>query len=235
MYTVPSWLHTLAIVSLGVSLVCALIIAVDLFRGHRQNMWIMNVVWPVTALWSGPFGLWGYFSVGRLATKKNARQATLHGDKPPSTRKPFWQSVAVGVTHCGSGCTLGDIVAEWFVVAVPITLFGQHIFGTWALDFVLAFLLGIAFQYFTIQPMRDLSVGKGIVAALKADTLSLTAWQVGMYGWMALVLFVFFSENALPKSGPTFWFMMQVAMIFGFMTSYPVNWWLLRKGLKETM
>jgi nitrogen regulatory protein PII len=29
--------------------------------------------------------------------------------------------------------------------------------------------------------------------------------------------------------------MMQIAMIFGFLTSYPVNWWLLRKGWKETM
>lgn len=150
-------------------------------------------------------------------------------------RKPFWQSVAVGVTHCGAGCTLGDLIAEWLVVVVPVTLFGRHIFGTWVLDFVLAFLLGIAFQYFTIQPMRHLSVGKGIIAALKADSLSLTAWQVGMYGWMALTLFVFFSEDALPKTGPTFWFMMQIAMIFGFLTSYPVNWWLLRKGLKETM
>jgi hypothetical protein len=32
-----------------------------------------------------------------------------------------------------------------------------------------------------------------------------------------------------------FWSTMQVAMIFGFLTSYPVNWWLLRAGLKEKM
>jgi Domain of unknown function (DUF4396) len=29
--------------------------------------------------------------------------------------------------------------------------------------------------------------------------------------------------------------MMQIAMIFGFCTSYPVNWWLLRRGIKEPM
>ena len=34
---------------------------------------------------------------------------------------------------------------------------------------------------------------------------------------------------------PEFWSTMQVAMIFGFLTSYPVNWWLLRSGLKEKM
>lgn len=96
-----------------------------------------------------------------------------------------------------------------------------------------AFLFGIAFQYFTIKPMKNLSVGKGLVAALKADALSLTAWQVGMYGWMAIVIFVLFGE--IPKTNPAFWFMMQIAMVAGFLTSYPANWWLLKKRIKERM
>jgi hypothetical protein len=29
--------------------------------------------------------------------------------------------------------------------------------------------------------------------------------------------------------------MMQIAMLAGFLTSYPVNWWLLRAGIKEKM
>jgi hypothetical protein len=32
-----------------------------------------------------------------------------------------------------------------------------------------------------------------------------------------------------------FWFMMQIVMLAGFLTSYPVNWWLLRAGIKEEM
>jgi hypothetical protein len=36
-------------------------------------------------------------------------------------------------------------------------------------------------------------------------------------------------------SSPEFWFAMQLAMLAGFATSYPVNWWLVRKGLKEKM
>ncbi len=107
-------------------------------------------------------------------------------------------------------------------------------FGSWALDYVLAFLFGIAFQYFTITPMKKLSRAQGLVAALKADTLSLTAWQVGMYGWMAVAMFAIFGHE-LEKTGPVFWFMMQVAMLAGFLTSYPVNRWLIRKGIKEAM
>jgi Domain of unknown function (DUF4396) len=29
--------------------------------------------------------------------------------------------------------------------------------------------------------------------------------------------------------------MMKIAMFFGFLTSYPVNWWLIHSGLKEKM
>jgi len=32
-------------------------------------------------------------------------------------------------------------------------------------------------------------------------------------------------------AAPVFWFMMQLAMIAGFVTSYPVNWWLIRKQI----
>ncbi len=32
-----------------------------------------------------------------------------------------------------------------------------------------------------------------------------------------------------------FWFMMQLAMVAGFATAYPVNWLLIRRGLKEKM
>ena len=32
-----------------------------------------------------------------------------------------------------------------------------------------------------------------------------------------------------------FWFMMQLAMLCELATANPVNWWLIRKGLKEKM
>ena len=53
---VPGWLHILAIMSLAIAGLCALIITADEFR-RPQNMWIMNVVWPIIALYFGPAGL----------------------------------------------------------------------------------------------------------------------------------------------------------------------------------
>jgi hypothetical protein len=51
---------------------------------------------------------------------------------------------------------------------------------------------------------------------------------------MAIVIFVLVGHE-LPKSGPVFWFVMQIAMLCGFAASFPVNWWLLRSGIKEKM
>jgi hypothetical protein len=36
-------------------------------------------------------------------------------------------------------------------------------------------------------------------------------------------------------NSPEFWFAMQLSMLAGFCTSYPVNWLLIRAGLKEKM
>ena len=129
------WLDALACASLAVAGICALLIVVNAATGRRQRMWIMNLVWPLTALYAGPLALWAYWRVGR---------------KP--AEKPFWQQAALGATHCGSGCTLGDIVAEWFTFFVPVALFGMSIFAAWAIDYVLAFAFGIAFQYFHDRP-----------------------------------------------------------------------------------
>jgi Domain of unknown function (DUF4396) len=173
----PQWLYNLAIISLITAGICSLIIALDIFTKHPHILWIMQVVWPVTALWSGPFGLYAYYKVGRLSTKQRVQRAKERGEDPPNKKKPFWQSVGVGASHCGSGCTLGDIVAEWFVFFVPIVIFGSHIFGTWVLDYIVAFIFGIAFQYFTIKPMRGVSMGEGLKLPLILHSAKLNNYQ----------------------------------------------------------
>ena len=38
-----------------------------------------------------------------------------------------------------------------------------------------------------------------------------------------------------PIDSSSHWFLMQIGMILGFVTSWPVNRWLLRHGIKEPM
>lgn len=290
MGTIPGWLHMLSIAWLALGFACAAYLALDVLR-RPQPMWIMNIVWPVTALFGTVLVVWQYLAYGRAShhdgamkmpesarqshTEKMAERAATPAMVPgmsgmsgamdmsggPETMAmaghhgamkmggkatPFAAKVANGTLHCGSGCTLGDILAEWLVFLVPAiavwfgygTVFGEKIFAVWVVDFIFAFGFGVVFQYFTIAPMRGLAFGPGIRAAVKADTFSLIAWQVGMYGFMGFAYFYVFGNLLgvrLTTNTPEFWFMMQIAMMCGFVTAYPVNWWLIRAGIKEAM
>jgi Domain of unknown function (DUF4396) len=52
---------------------------------------------------------------------------------------------------------------------------------------------------------------------------------------MAVMQLVLFTSPHLPPSTATYWFLMQVGMCLGFLTTYPVNVWLIRRGIKEAM
>lgn len=235
MLTIIAW------ISLAIAFACALVISIDELR-HPQKMWIMNVVWPVTALYFSVFALWAYFRAGRNMTKeamqampKREMEERQEHQKQQARRSPTLQQTALADSHCGAGCVLADIVTEFTVFGLGATLLGTELYASYAWDFIAAWSLGIVFQYFTIKPMRNLSVGQGIRAAIKADTLSISAFQVGMYAWMALVFFKLFSGPHLHPNEPAYWLMMQVAMICGFLTSLPVNRFLVKIGWKEAM
>lgn len=150
--------------------------------------------------------------------------------------RPKWQSVVLSTLHCGAGCTLADLVGEWFLYFVPIAIGGSLIAGSWVVDYLLALVFGIGFQYAAIRAMEPRTPRTQIVRrAAKADILSLTAWQAGMYGWMAVVIFALHDGATMPRTSFAFWFMMQIAMACGFLVALPVNVWLIRRGIKKGM
>ncbi len=145
---IPAWLHDLSVAYLLLGALCTIVIAVDVVR-HPQHMWIMNVVWPVTALFGTVWIIWQYFAYGRLATP-----AKMHMAMQRKQETPFPIMVANGALHCGSGCTLGDILAEWLVFAVPAvavafgyqSIFNDKIFAVWIVDYIFAYAFGIFFS-----------------------------------------------------------------------------------------
>ncbi|MGH9076105.1 MAG: DUF4396 domain-containing protein [Acidimicrobiales bacterium] len=226
----PAWLTALSWTAIGVGVAGGAWIAADLWlRGHRQQMAVMEAVWPITALYLGPAAVWGYRRFGR---PHSPRWRADHGGDPPGP--PGWASMAMGVSHCGAGCTLGDLCAEWAVFALGSTIAGLALLPEYIGDYTLALTFGIAFQYFAIAPMRGLRWRQGLVEAAKADFLSLTSFEVGLFGWMALTQFVFFPGHLRPDHA-AYWFLMQLGMIVGFFTAWPVNVWLVSKGIKEAM
>jgi hypothetical protein len=224
---------SVAWVSIGVAMACALVIAVDEVR-HPQAMRVMNVVWPLTALYFSVFAVWAYFVLGRRRTR--AAMASMGDRKGGGNTKPTLAEVAVGTSHCGAGCMVADVGCEFWIAMAGVTVLGSALWASFAIDFLAAWAVGIGFQYAAIKPMRaGLSVGGAVWAAVKADTLSIMAFQVGMYGWMALVYFKFFPGPHLTALDPRYWLMMQVGMMCGFATSLPMNRVLIGLGWKEAM
>jgi hypothetical protein len=219
--SIPGWLHLLAIVSLAAGFGSAAVIGFDLLR-RPQPMAIMNVVWPITALYFGPIAVWWYWTLARRSGEEHHRKL------------PFWKTIIVEATHCGAGCALGDVLAEFLIYTAAISIAGSALLTDYVGDFVLAYAFGIVFQYFAIAPMRKLSLWPGLWAAIQADTLSLTAFELGLFAWMAVMTLLPFRQ-ALNPFEPAYWLLMQIGMIIGFVTSYPANWLLVRKGIKVAM
>ena len=272
----PVWLTVVAWVYLAVCFCCAGIIAYDIaFNHRRQPMGVMNFVFPITALYFGPFAVALYWRWGRAAARTTrasmpmsgpavSRAAVtpsgggmeMHGGPsaydqmagadgprgapepaPPGERaRPWWVSMAIEVSHCGSGCALGDVISEFAIFALGLTIAGLTLGAEYVGDYIFALAFGIVFQYFAIAPMRGLGLKDGLLAAAKADTISLTAFEIGLFGWMAVMAFVLFpAPHNLTPSSAAFWLLMQIGMIIGYFTSWPANVWLVKRGIKVPM
>lgn len=219
----PTWLTACGWAYLSICWGCAAFVACDIFvAGHRQPMGVMNAVFPITALYFGPLALAFYWRWGRAVARERGR--------------PRWVMMATEVSHCGSGCVLGDVISEFAVFGLALTIAGSGLAAEYAGDYVLALAFGIVFQYFAIAPMRGLGLRDGLIAAAKADFISLTFFEVGLFGWMAVMTFVLFpAPHSLMPDSAAFWFLMQIGMMIGFATSWPANVWLVNRGIKIPM
>jgi hypothetical protein len=155
---------------------------------------------------------------------------------PGERDRPWWVTMAIEVSHCGAGCTLGDVISEFAVFGLGLTIAGTALLAEYVGDYVLALAFGIIFQYFAIAPMRGLGLKDGLIAATRADFISLTAFEIGLFGWMAVMAFVLFpAPHHLMPSSAAFWLLMQAGMIIGYCTSWPANVWLVKRGIKVPM
>jgi hypothetical protein len=226
-------LRSVAWVSIGIGVLTSLFIIGDIVGGRKQHMAVMNFVWPLTVLYGGLLALAAYLMFGRAT--KGMSMGEHHPMSKETSKRPMWQSALLGATHCGAGCMLGDVLTDGGLFLLGASaLLGSALLTSYVFDFVVAYFLGIIFQYFAIVPMQHLTPAQGIWAAIKADTFSLIAFQVGMYAWMAIYQKVIFHPH-LEANSPVFWFMMQIGMLAGLATALPMNWLLVSKGIKERM
>jgi hypothetical protein len=74
---------------------------------------------------------------------------------------------------------------------MPLTVLYQeeYIADTWATiayaDYAFGISFGIVFQYFSIAPVSGDYGPRSLINAANADILSLTCFEIGLFGWMA--------------------------------------------------
>lgn len=222
-----TWLVIVSWCSLALGFGCAGWIVFDIYgRGRRQHLKVMEAVWPLTALYLGLLAVWAYrrFGMADMARHHERRR-----------ERPGWTGIALSVTHCGAGCVLGDVLSEFVVFSLGLTIADRALFAEYVGDYVAAIAFGILFQYLVISRMRRLSLRTGLAAAAKSDVIALSAFEIGLFGWMALMRYVFFTSPGLPPDSPVYWMFMQFGMIFGFATAWPANVWLIHRGIKDAM
>ena len=104
-------------------------------------------------------------------------------------------------------------------------------------DMTAEYVLGFAFGLFIFQSlfMKDI-MGVSYVTALKQsfipEWVSMNAMMAGMFPVMVAIM-MGRDMRAMDPRELLYWGTMSLAIGVGFVTAYPVNWWLVKAGLKH--
>jgi hypothetical protein len=140
-----------------------------------------------------------------------------------------WRQVLGSTMHCVAGDGIGILVGA--ALASVLTL--PHLADI-ALEYVLGF--GFGWTIFQALFMRDMAGGsyrRSLASTFIPEFLSMNLLMAGMMPVAALGRLLI--GHALSPLTPEFWFVMSMALLAGFIVAYPINWWLVAKGLKHGM
>jgi hypothetical protein len=212
------WVDKLLIVWFALTGVTVVYLAWDLFT-RTPAMKVMKWGWLLVALYTGPIALVVYW----LSCREPA----------PGTHEKFvapqWKQTVGSTIHCMAGDATGVIVAAVFTSALHAPMW---------VDSMVEYMAGFFFGLFIFQAlfMKDM-LGGSYWGAVRATTLP--EW-VSMNGVMAgmiptMVILMSHDMTAMHPTSIRFWGVMSLATLIGAIPSYPINWWLVSRGLKHGM
>ena len=140
-----------------------------------------------------------------------------------------WRQVLGSTMHCVAGDGIGILAGA----AIGSVLTLPHLADI-ALEYVLGF--GFGWTIFQALFMRDMAGGsyrRSLTGTFIPEFLSMNFLMAGMVPVAALGRMLL-GYHPSPTT-PEFWFVMSMALSFGFVVAYPMNWWLVAKGLKHGM
>ena len=190
----------------------------DLFK-NTPTMWVMKLAWILIVLYTGPVGLFIYVL--------SCRQPI------PGTHDEFisrhWKQSVGSMMHCVAGDATGIIIAA--SITFPFRLpNGLDVL----IEYSAAFIMGLFI--FQALFMKSMMGGNYLVAVRKtffAETVSMNMVMFGMIPVMVILRTKILGGDD-PKT-PLFWGIMSLATIAASFTAYPINSWMVGRGLKHGM
>ena len=180
--------------------------------------WVQKLAWILVVAYTGPLGLIMYVLCCRSPGP---------GRHDAYTRATWKQSVNSEM-HCLAGDATGILLA-----AVIVSAFALPNGIDLMIEYVTAY--GVGLFVFQALMMAGMYQGNYLLAVRKtifAETVSMNMVMIGMVPAMVLL-----NHYLLPGvEGPLtakFWFVMSMATIVGGVTAYPINYFLVSKGLKH--
>ncbi|HEY2111356.1 MAG TPA: DUF4396 domain-containing protein [Dongiaceae bacterium] len=139
-----------------------------------------------------------------------------------------WRQVVGSTMHCVAGDGIGILAAAAIGSLLDLPM-GLEV----AFEYAAGFLFGwMIFQALFMRDMVGGSYGKALAATFYAELVSMNGVMAGMVlvsmPWRA-------SLGMSPPSSAAFWFVMSIGLTLGFAVAYPINWWLVARGLKHGM
>jgi Domain of unknown function (DUF4396) len=186
---------------------------------NTPAMGVMKVAWVLIALYLGPIGLFVYLL--------SCRQPL------PGTHDAFiaahWKQSVGSLAHCLAGDATGIILA-----AALTYRFGFPNGLDLILEYTAAFLFGwMVFQALFMKAMLGGNYAVALRATFFAEFVSMNMVMVGMIPSMLILM------HALPESRdplhPLFWGVMAIATLVGGIVAYPINSWMVGRGIKHGM
>ena len=170
-------------------------------------------------LYSGPFGALLY--------------ALSCREPMPGTHEQFvavkWRQVVGSTMHCVAGDGIGILAAATVTGLLRLPM------GT---DLVAEYVAGFLFGWTIFQAlfMKGL-MGGSYRGALRSTFLPEFLSMNGVMAGMAAVMVTWMTRDpaAMEPTSAHFWFVMSIALSVGFVVAYPINWWLVDRGLKHGM
>ncbi|SEP15268.1 protein of unknown function [Halogranum amylolyticum] len=180
----------------------------DLRKNNQAIASLMQGVWTLVVLYSGPFGLAIYWYSGRTQISHDS----------------LWRRGFRSTAHCYSGCGAGEVVGITLAQGILALTVGWVA----AITFGFAYLFGYAL---TIGPlMQDgVSFKEATWDALLSETPSITIMEIFAIGTDLLLAAEAHMGDLL------FWSALAFSLSIGFLVAWPVNVALVHFGVKEGM